>query len=78
MPQRQKEPQRGVSRTESTRLSSSSDPHALRFSQVHDELEHAEMFDRNRAALLKDTLQSLRDRIADIEQDNWKYERGPH
>jgi hypothetical protein len=77
MPQRQKEPQRGVARSESTRLSSISGSQAHRCSQLKDEEEHAELFERNRAALLKDTLKSLRDRMADMEQDNWKYDRGP-
>jgi hypothetical protein len=78
MPQRPKEPQRGVARSASTRLSSISGPQADRLSQLDDEAEHAELLESNRAALLKNTLQSLRDRMADIEQDNWKYDRGPH
>ena len=45
-----------------------------RVNQIDDEMEHVQMFHESQRELLHDTLQNLRQRIHDIEQDHWKYD----
>jgi hypothetical protein len=46
-----------------------------RITQLDDEMEHIQMCHDSQKELLQDTLQQLRQRIHDIEQDHWKYDR---
>ena len=45
-----------------------------RASQIDDEMEHVQTCHMSQEELLNDKLHSLRQRIRDIEQDNWKYD----
>ena len=45
-----------------------------RLSQIDDEMEHTQICNESQRELLQDKLQKLRQRIHDIEQDNWKYD----
>ena len=45
-----------------------------RSSQMEDEMDHVQMCHESQRELLHDQLQKLRQRIHDIEQDNWKYD----
>ena len=45
-----------------------------RINQIDDEREHVQICNESQRELLHDTLQNLRQRVRDIEQDHWKYD----